>query len=91
MEIKTTYTVDSKTFDTKKEAEDYSIFLSKKLEIKRLLLEVLPEKQQSLAYVQGYKTGEIAERLIENPDTIYQICEIISSDSPLNLGGEIDG
>ena len=91
MEIKTTYTVDTKTFDTKEEAEDYSIFLSKKLEIQRLLLEVLPEKQQSLAYVQGYKTGEIAERLIKNPDTINQICEIISSDSPLNLGGEIDG
>ncbi len=55
MEIKTTYTVDSKTFDTKKEAEDYSIFLSKKLEIKRLLLEVLPEKQ-SFSYVQGFQT-----------------------------------
>ena len=90
MEIKTTYTVDSKTFDTKKEAEDYSIFLSKKLEIKRLLLEVLPEKQ-SFSYVQGFQTDEIAERLIENPDTIYQICEILSTDSPLNLGGEIDG
>ncbi len=90
MEIKTTYTVEHKTFDTKKEAADYSIFLSKKLEIQRLLLEVLPEKQ-SLAYVQGYKTGEIAERLIENPDTIYQICVILSSDSSLNLGGEIDG
>ena len=89
MEIKTTYTVDSKTFDTKKEAEDYSIFLSKKLEIKRLLLEVLPEKQS--LYPADYKTGEIAERLIENPDTVFQICEILSCDSPLNLGGEIDG
>ena len=90
MEIKTTYTVDTKTFDTKDEAEAYSIYLSQKVEIQRLLLEVLPEKQ-SLAYVQGFKTGEIAERLIENPDTIFQICEILSSDSPLKLGGEIYG
>ena len=58
--------------------------------IQRLLLEVLPEKQ-SLAYVQGYKTGEIAERLIENPETVFQICEIISSAEVLHVGGEIDG
>ena len=87
MEIKTTYTVDTKTFDTKEEAEAYSIYLSEKLEIKRLLFEVLPEKQ-SLAYAQGYQTGEIAQRLIENPDTVFQICEILSSDSSLNLREE---
>ena len=91
MEIKTTYTVDTKTFDTKEEAEAYSIYLSQKVEIQRLLLEVLPEKQQSLAYVQGYKTGEIAERLIENPETVFQICEILSSNNVIHFGGEIDG
>ena len=90
MEIKTTYTVDTKTFDTKDEAEAYSIYLSQKVEIQRLLLEVLPEKQ-SLAYVQGYQTGEIAKRLIENPDTVFQIYEILSSAEVLHVGGEIDG
>ena len=90
MEIKTTYTVDSKTFDTKEEAEAYSIYLSQKVEIQRLLLEVLPEKQ-SLAYAQGYQTGEIAERLIENPETVFQICEILSSNNVIHFGGEIDG
>ena len=88
MEIKTTYTVDSKTFDTKKEAEDYSIYLSKKLEIKRLLLEVLPEKQS--LYPADYKAGEIAERLIKNPDTVYQIWALLSSDSPFHGGEQID-
>ena len=89
MEIKTTHTVGTKTFDTKKEAGDYSIFLSKKLGIERLLSEVLPEKQQSL-YPQGFRTSELAERLIENPDTAYQIWALLSSDSPFYFGAQID-
>tara|TARA_Y100001968_G_scaffold38362_1_gene29294 strand:- start:1541 stop:1813 length:273 start_codon:yes stop_codon:yes gene_type:complete len=89
MENKTTYTVGSKTFCTKKEAEDYSIYLTKKVEVKALLSEVLPEKQQSL-YPQGFRTGELAERLIKNPDTVYQIWALLSSDSPFHGGEQID-
>ena len=62
MEITTTYTVGTKTFSTKEEAEDYSIYLTKKIEVNALLSDVLPEQNKTLAYARGFQTDEIAEK-----------------------------
>ena len=73
MEIKTTYTVEGKTFDTEQEAMDYSYFLERKGKVKELIKDLF--KETSNFY--GHGPEGIAEKIVNNPEIFQEALDIV--------------
>ena len=74
MDIKTTYTVAGKTFDTEQEAMDYSYFLERKAKVRELLKPIF-KKESSNFY--GHSSDEISEKLVKDPEIFRQALDIV--------------
>jgi hypothetical protein len=73
MEIKTTFTVDGKTFETEQEAMDYSYFLERKRKVQKLIKDLF--KKTSNFY--GHGPDSIAEKLVKNPEIFQEALDIV--------------
>ena len=76
MEIKSTFTVDDKTFDTEQEAMDYAHFLERKALVKKLIADVFPDTSHS-HLCGGYVTAAIASKIVKNPEIFRQALDIV--------------
>ena len=75
MEIKTTYTVAGKTFETEQEALDHSYYLERKAKIADLLGELFPNRS-SYGY-KDYRPYDIFHQILENPEIFRQALDIV--------------
>ncbi len=76
MEIKSTFTVDDKTFDTEQEAMDYAHFLERKAVVKKLIVEVFPDDSHS-HLCGGYVTAAIATQIVKHPEIFRKALDIV--------------
>ena len=75
MEIKTTYTVEGKTFDTEQEAMDYSYFLERKAKVLELIKPIF--KSRIDGFVTDYNASGIANQIVKHPEIFQKALDIV--------------
>ena len=75
MEIKSTYTVDDRTFETEQEAIDYVHFVDRKHDVEELIKPIF--KNRIDGFVTDYNANGIANQIVKHPEIFRKALDIV--------------